>query len=41
MIDLNEMETYLGTHLQQDVSAGTMEFSQKQFKEYFKEIRNG
>ena len=31
MTDLNEMETYLGIHLQRDVSAGTMEFSQKQY----------
>lgn len=31
MTDLNEMETFLGIHMQRDISAGTMEFSQKQY----------
>lgn len=31
MVDLNEMETYLGIHMKRNVSAGTMELSQKQY----------
>lgn len=31
MTDLNEMERYLGIHMKRNVSAGTMEFSQKQY----------
>lgn len=31
MTDLNEMETYLGIHMQRNATDGTMEFSQKQY----------